>query len=188
LRNFIILAVTAALCLTLVACGSDESKAADSTAASSSASADSSKGESSKNDEPKKSDGGFKLTMKGTAIAINDDMAPIAEKLGKPTKYFESESCAYQGLDKVYTYGGVVIRTYPKDKNDFVLNVELKDDSVSTEEGISIGDAKDKVKEVYGEPTSTTDTSSVYKKGDSNLTFIFGSDGSVSSIVYGSLE
>ena len=188
LRNFIILAVTAALCLTLVACGSDESKAADSTAASSSASADSSKGESSKNDEPKKSDGGFKLTMKGTAIAINDDMAPIAEKLGKPTKYFESESCAYQGLDKVYTYGGVVIRTYPKEKNDFVLNVELKDDSVSTEEGISIGDAKDKVKEVYGEPTSTTDTSSVYKKGDSNLTFIFGSDGSVSSIVYGSLE
>ena len=109
---------------------------------------------------------------------------PVADKLGKPTKYFESQSCAYQGLDKVYTYGGVIIRTYPENDVDYVLNIELKDDSVSTVEGIGIGDAKAKVKEAYGEPTSTTDTSDVFVKGNSKLSIIYGKDGNVSSIVY----
>jgi hypothetical protein len=122
--------------------------------------------------------------MKGTAVAMNAEMAPIAKALGEPTKYFESESCAFQGLDKVYTYGGVVIRTYPEKEVDYVLNVELKDDSVSTEEGVSIGDTKDKVKEVYGAPETENDSSFVYKKGACKLSFIFGDDGSVSSIVY----
>ena len=126
----------------------------------------------------------YQLDFNGTQVVLGAEMAPVADKLGKPTKYFESQSCAYQGLDKVYTYGGVIIRTYPENDVDYVLNIELKDDSVSTVEGISIGDAKAKVKEAYGEPTSTTDTSDVFVKGNSKLSIIYGKDGNVSSIVY----
>jgi len=178
LKNFIVLAVVAAMCLTFAACGSDDSSKELSPANNNSTSDSAPAGETKKNTD------GFKLSMKGTAVAMNAEMAPIAKALGEPTKYFESESCAFQGLDKVYTYGGVVIRTYPEKEVDYVLNVELKDDSVSTEEGVSIGDTKDKVKEVYGAPETENDSSFVYKKGACKLSFIFGDDGSVSSIVY----
>ena len=65
-----------------------------------------------------------------------------------------------------------------------IYGIELKDDSVSTAEGISIGDAKDKVRKAYGEPSSSADTSDVFTKGGSKLSVIYGSDGNVSSIVY----
>ena len=178
LKNFIIVAVLAALCLIQVGCGSESKKEeAGSGAASSSASSESKQENASSGD-------GYQLDFNGTQVVLGAEMAPVADKLGKPTKYFESQSCAYQGLDKVYTYGGVIIRTYPENDVDYVLNIELKDDSVSTVEGISIGDAKAKVKEAYGEPTSTTDTSDVFVKGSSKLSIIYGNDGNVSSIVY----
>lgn len=181
LKNFIVLAVITAMCLTLAACGSSDDKkgssAENSTANTSSESAPAA-------NAGKKNTDGFKFSMKGTSVAMNAEMAPLAKALGEPTKYFESESCAFQGLDKVYTYGGVVIRTYPENEVDYVLNVELKDDSNATEEGISIGDSKDKVKKAYGDPETENDTSLVYKKGACKLSFIFGEDGTVSSILY----
>lgn len=110
-------------------------------------------------------------------IAVNAEMAPVAEQLGEPTGYFESESCAFQGMDKVYTYGSIVISTYPEDDTDYILSIELKDDTVSTPEGISIGDAKDTVVSAYGEPSLETDAALSYQKGDCTLAFIL--DGNV---------
>lgn len=187
LKKFIILAIAAVLCLCFVACKADDSSKAESSAASSSAadsSGSSQAADSSKSGEDNKSGDSFRFKLKDVDFTVKDDMAPIAEKLGEPTKYFESESCAYQGLDKVYTYGSVVIRTYPENDKDYVLNVELKDDSVSTVEGVSIGDNRDKVKQTYGEPEKSTDTSDVFHKGDCTISFMYGSDGAVSSIVY----
>ena len=68
------------------------------------------------------------MDFNGTQVVLGAEMKPIADKLGKPTKYFESQSCAFQGLDKVYTYGGVIIRTYPENDVDYVLSIELKDE------------------------------------------------------------
>ncbi|MBQ2582158.1 MAG: hypothetical protein II574_11095, partial [Ruminococcus sp.] len=178
LKNFIIVAVLAALCLIQVGCGSESKKETESAGgASSSASSESGQEKAAQGD-------GFALDFNGTQVVLGAEMKPIADKLGEPTKYFESQSCAFQGLDKVYTYGGVTIRTYPDKEVDYVLSIELKDDSVSTVEGISIGDAKDKVKKAYGDAASSTDTSYVFEKGGSKLSFIYGNDGNVSSIVY----
>ena len=41
---------------------------------------------------------------------MNTDVAPVIEALGEPLHYFESESCAFKGLNK-YTYGGFEIST-----------------------------------------------------------------------------
>lgn len=43
------------------------------------------------------------------------------------------------------------------------------DDTVSTDEGISIGSTKDEVTEAYGEPSSKSATEMVYEKGDTEL-------------------
>lgn len=121
--------------------------------------------------------------MKGTIVTVNAEMASLTDALGEPTNYFESESCAFQGLDKVYTYGSVVISTYPKDGVDYVYTIELKDDTVSTKEGICIGNSKDEVIAAYGEPTTENDTAISYEKGDCVLAFIFDGD-SVTNITY----
>ena len=175
LKNFILLAVIAALCLSLAACGNDDSKEGSGITDNSS--------QAGSNDTVK-ADNGYKFTYKDTQISLSGEMAPVAQKLGEPDKYFESESCAFQGLDKVYTYGGVVIRTYPEKDIDYVLSIELKDDLTATEEGISIGDSSEKVTETYGEPDEKTDTSLIYNKGNSKLSFILESDKTVSSITY----
>ncbi len=125
----------------------------------------------------------YTFSFNGVEIAANAEMAPLAETLGEPIDYFESESCAYQGLDKVYTYSGVIIRTYPADGKDYVLTVELKDDTVTTKEGVYIGASKDDVTAAYGAPTSETDTAISYVDGDCTLSFMLA-DGKVTDITY----
>lgn len=119
----------------------------------------------------------------GAEVAVNAEMAPLAAALGQPTDYFESESCAFQGLDKVYTYGSVIIRTYPEDGKDYVLSVQLRDDAVSTREGVRIGASRADVTAVYGEPAEQSDGALRYTDGGCTLTFIL-SDGRVTDITY----
>lgn len=126
---------------------------------------------------------GFSFDLNGTTVELNAEMAPIVSALGEADGYFQSESCAFQGLDKVYTYGSVVVTTYPVDEVDYVYTIELKDDTVETAEGVYIGAGKGDVTAAYGEPTEDTGTAYVYEKGESTLSFIFESD-VVVSIVY----
>lgn len=128
----------------------------------------------------------FTYDLKGVTVAMNENMEPLVKKLGDADNYFESDSCAFQGKDKVYTYGSVKITTYPKDNKDYVYTIELLDDTVSTLEGISIGSDKKAVEEKYGDASDSTETSYIYKKGDSQLSFIFDGD-NVSSIVYNAI-
>ena len=114
-------------------------------------------------------------------IAMNAEAAAIVEALGEYDDYFESESCAFDGLDKEYTYGSFILRTYPLEDVDYVSSVEIRDDLVSTPEGISIGSSAEDVVEAYGEPAEEGTYS--YTKGDCTLLFLV-TDGAVSSIQY----
>ena len=146
--------------------------------------ANSSKTSQASDDTVKKPSNGYKFDLKGTTVAMNAEMAPIVEALGEADNYFESESCAFQGMDKVYTYGSVVITTYPENKIDYVYTIELKDDTVTTQEGLYIGATKDDVIAKYGEATTSTDNALVYEKDDSKLSFIMDDGTTVSSITY----
>lgn len=124
--------------------------------------------------------GGFEFTKSGVTVAMNAPAADLVEKLGSYS-YFESASCAFNGLDKQYDYGSFVLTTYPIDEVDYVNSVELKDDLVKTAEGVAIGASEDDVKSAYGDPAAAGDYS--YTKGDSKLLFVV-KDGKVSSIQY----
>lgn len=124
---------------------------------------------------------GYSFTSGSTKIEMGADAAAVVEELGDAKDYFESESCAFEGLDKVYTYPGFKLNTYPVDDKDYVLSVVFMDDTVATDEGISIGSTKDEVTEAYGDPSEESDTKLVYEKGDTTMTF--GLDGdSVSTV------
>lgn len=127
---------------------------------------------------------GYTFSANGATIGMDVDAAPILEKLGEPASYFEAASCAFEGLDKMYTYSGFELDTYPaEDGKDLVSAVILKDDSVSTPEGVSIGDAKDKVSEAYGDGFKEDGDALVYEKDGMKLSFIMQDD-AVASIEY----
>ena len=118
-----------------------------------------------------------------TAVAIDQDMAEVLSALGEPKSYFEAESCAFQGLDKTYTYSGFVITTRPDGDKDYVNSIVLTDDSVTTPEGIYIGSSADDVAAAYGQSDTQSDTLMGYAKDGTVLNFILDG-GKVISIEY----
>lgn len=122
---------------------------------------------------------GYVFVSGSTTVEIDALAAPIIEKLGEPASYYEAASCAFEGLDKMYTYQGFELDTYPTEDKDYVSAVIFKDDSVKTPEGIGIGDTAKKVEEVYGSATKGTG-SLEYSKDGMKLCFIVKDDEVVS--------
>ncbi|MCD8045270.1 MAG: hypothetical protein LUE90_01195 [Clostridiales bacterium] len=176
MRAILAAGMVAVLAVGLAACGSTESSS-ETAAESAAASGDSAQSAETSAQEAD----AYTVTIEGTTIVMNAEAAPIIESLGDDYSYFESESCAFEGLDKVYTYSGFKLNTYPVDDVDYVSSVVFMDDTVETDEGICIGSAKEDVTAAYGEADEETDSALIYEKGDSTLT-IGISDGAVSSL------
>lgn len=146
-----------------------------------------------KTEEPAMQDGGgtekekdykgYVFIYHDAVIEINAEAAPILKKLGKSNSYFEAASCAFNGLDKMYTYNSFELDTYPVDDKDYVSMILFKDDSISTAEGVGIGDPAEKVTEIYGGDLIKGNGMSVYEKDGMKLCFIV-EEGNVSSIEY----
>jgi hypothetical protein len=126
---------------------------------------------------------GFTFEADGVTIPLDVDAAPIIEALGEPVEYFEAASCAFQGLDKIYTYNGFEINTYPKEDKDYISTVYFLDDSVATDEGIYLGASLDEITAAYGEDYTQEVNEYTYTLGQTKLCFII-EGGSVSSITY----
>ena len=127
--------------------------------------------------------GSYVFKSGDTAVAIDQDMAEVLAALGEPKSYFEAESCAFQGLDKTYTYSGFVITTRPDGDKDYVNSIVLTDDSVTTPEGIYIGSSADDVAAAYGQSGTQSDTLMGYVEDGCALNFILD-EGKVISIEY----
>ena len=108
---------------------------------------------------------GYIFEYKGTKVEIDGEAAPVVEALG------EAPSCAFEGIDKTYTYSGFELDTYPQGEVDHISAVVFKDDSVATAEGICIGDTREKLEEAYGAGT---------EEGGMKLCFILQGDEVVS--------
>ena len=115
-------------------------------------------------------------------FAPGDDFTPIYEKLGEPSGYYEAASCAFDGKDKIYTYGSVQISVSPLDGKDIIFLITLLDDSLSTPEGIFVGSEKSAVIAAYGEGEDNG-SSLQYNAGKVKLVFLVR-DGRVTSVQY----
>ena len=109
----------------------------------------------------------YVLTYQGCALPANADFAPLLAYLGEPASYFEAESCAFEGLDKTYTYDAVEIVTYP--------------------EGVTIGSTPEDVTAAYGEEYDTIGQQYAYEDGDCLLSVLF-QDGKAISVEYTALN
>jgi len=129
------------------------------------------------------SEPGFVFEAKGVTIAMNAKVEPIISKLGEPQNYFEADSCAIEGKEKVYTYNGFEIHTYEIGGVDYVLSVVFLDDSVSTKEGLYLYSDLDSMLKAYGENYTKNNNQYTYTSGKSQLNFIVEND-EVASIEY----
>lgn len=115
----------------------------------------------------------YSITLNGVSVTVDAPADEVISQMGKENTYFEAASCAFEGLDKYYSYDHFEIDTYPDGDKDYISAVVLLDDLISTDEGVSLGMTKDDVIAVYGEDYETNGSSYVYTKGSGHLTFVF---------------
>ena len=105
------------------------------------------------------------------------------ETLGKADSYYEVPSCAFEGMDKVYTYPNYEIQTYQDGDVDRIFSIYFLTDEIATTEGIKIGSTLEDVKKAYGENPQEVDSKYSYTLGKTTVEFIVD-DGMVTSISY----
>ena len=131
----------------------------------------------------------FSLTCHGVTVTPHEKVTPVIAALGEGYEYHESASCAFEGLDKVYTYADIEIYTYPKGDEDYVLSVALRSDAVTTDKGLTIGSSCDEVLDAYGEGEikgSAADGEIGYEAGNTYLKFLTRG-GDVYYVEYGAI-
>jgi hypothetical protein len=117
-----------------------------------------------------------------TTISMKAEAAPLLKALGTYKNSYEAPSCAFDGMDKIYSYGGFDLMTYAQKDKDLVSGVVLRDDTVETPEGIAIGSKAEDVKKAYGDFEKDA-TSATYTSDNCKLLIIF-ENGVVTSIQY----
>lgn len=128
---------------------------------------------------------GYKFTYSGVSVYMNSKASKLLQKAGNPTKKTESKSCAYDGMDRTYTYSNMIIKTYSKsDKGaEYINSIELLTSSVQTAEGIKVGSSKNDMIDAYGRGRSQFGVYT-YTKGKCKLMIELDSKDKVSKITY----
>ena len=127
---------------------------------------------------------GFHFELKGASIAPGMSQDDLLAALGDADKAFEAPSCAGQGTDYTYTYGSVEITTVPGASGaNEVSAIVLKDDLVSTPEGISLYMSAEEMTKAYGDGYTVSGSAYTYVKGNVQLQFVIEKD-EITSIQY----
>lgn len=165
MRRIVLLGLMVLTCMTLCSCSDAQSENQDVNH----------RPENETNDE-NKDETSYIFTYEGVDVSVNEDISAVLAKLGDPVSYYEAASCAFEGLDKIYTYASFQIDTYPIDGVDMLASIYFLDDLVETPEGVCLYMTKADMIEAYGEPTSVNGTEYVYEKGNGTLRFIIDGD------------
>lgn len=123
-------------------------------------------------------------TFEDTLIVVGEDFSKALTALGDPVEYVEAASCYYDGMDKVYTYEGFEVRTYPDKDADLVQDICISDASWQTAEGITVGSALEDVIAVYGEDYVLNGKMYRYYFDDTHYRYFFIMDGAVKYFGY----
>ena len=196
--RFLAVAASAAVILSLSSCkdaGTEdsglvvlESETSSSSSASVSSAAESSSGVTKATEETYRAfTGEFEFIYNGVTVKPNIKSQPVVDAIGEEYEYFEADSCASLGISKTYTYrkGAFSIITEPLlNKEDTVYQVIIYNSGVKMPEGVTVGDTRDKVVSVYGNPSESDDDTSMYTSGNNYMLVSF-TDGKVDSITLG---
>lgn len=176
MRHSLMIIIAAILMLTmaftLTACGSD-SKTDPTTAPT----------------EAQPSDGAIAVAdttfvYNNISVALDGSIEEAIAALGEPLDVKSELSCHGEGDDKTYTYDGFVVKSYPKDGVDRVLEVLINIAGIPTSKGIEIGSSLDDVIAAYGSSYNTIAKFYVYNAGGGKTLRFYIEDNTVAQIDY----
>lgn len=120
----------------------------------------------------------------GLTLAPDMNSQEFLNVLGEANHYYEVKSCAFEGLDKIYTYSSFEIYTYPNGSDDLISNIFLKDDTVTTKEGVYIGMSLDTAREKIGEEGVLESGVCTFDGGGDRLRLYVDGSNTITSIEY----
>ena len=124
-----------------------------------------------------------KLQFVYEGVTMIPGQAFDASALPEADSLYTVPSCALEGTDNVYNYGGFEVTAFDQGEGEFIYSVYIIDDSVATPEGLKVGDNADKVVELYGSDFQDNDGEYIYTQGEVMLIVLFEGD-SIVSIEY----
>jgi len=127
---------------------------------------------------------GLALVYRGTLIEMDQRMDHLLQQLGEPLGIFEAPSCAFDGIDRIFGFPGIEIRTYPDGDLDRVHTINIMDDSVTTMRGIRLGNSWADVVAAYGSGYEQDITMFTFTIDRTTLSFFLEGD-MVIGIIYG---
>ena len=129
--------------------------------------------------------GVFSFKMNDVVIEMNQNIDYVIDRLGEPRGVFEAPSCAFDGIDRIFSYPGIQIYTYPKGDSDFIHTIGFLDDTVRTSEGgIRLGSKLQAVLDAYGDDYEFDTGMYKFTRGLTSLEFLVDDD-MVTGISYG---
>lgn len=108
-------------------------------------------------------------------LVPGDKFSPADDGLGETVKYMEAPSCYYDGLDKIFTYDGYKVTTYPSGGKDYIQEITVEG-NFKTAKGIGVGDSLDSIFAAYGEDAEITGKLYRYYEDDSKYIYFFISE------------
>ncbi|MCL2708155.1 MAG: hypothetical protein FWF03_03460 [Defluviitaleaceae bacterium] len=128
--------------------------------------------------------GGFVFEYKGEKILLGDEINDVTDRIGEARSVFESPSCAFDGIDRIYSFPGFEIYTYPEGETDIVYLIYFRDDSVATPEGIYLGLTIDEAIAAYGDGYAHEFGQYAYLINRTWLKFLTDGDKNIEAITY----
>jgi len=127
----------------------------------------------------------FSFKMGEVNIEMDEDISKIIGKLGEPLGILEQPSCAFDGIDRVFSYPGLQIYTYPKGDADHIHTIGFFDDSVFTTEGkIHLGSDIQAAIDAYGNDYKYETGMYTYTRGLTFLEFLVDDNDIIIGITY----
>ncbi len=129
-------------------------------------------------------EGKYRFSYNGFEIVPGAKVDTAIAAFGDDYDRQELASCAYQGVDIVYTYKDRFnLYAYTDGGVEYINVIEITGSLIDCG-GISIGDSIDKAKEIYGEPTVGDDFGVMYHDGKTDLQISTDGTDSIIAIVY----
>ncbi|MCL1881526.1 MAG: hypothetical protein FWF76_05050 [Oscillospiraceae bacterium] len=131
---------------------------------------------------------GYFFHFKDFDIFLGSCIEIARDRLGEPNDYFAEESCAFHGRDYTYFYPGFEISTFSTDEtgeDNRILAINVTNDTITTPNGAYIGASRERVLELYGEPSEIAGTNNRYRYFRDGMSLEFKlTDGVVDEIFY----
>ena len=91
------------------------------------------------------------FAIEGANFPLDTDIAPLIEILGDGYTLSTAPSCVYDGEDKTYDYGNIIIYTYPNGEKDIIWEIDIVGSEYPTAKGIKVGDSLEDINAAYGD-------------------------------------